>query len=350
MSTAAIPRAVIVLASDIQPKHMKYLWPGKVGIGCTTIYYGMPEQGKSSQALDVAARISIGAKWPNSASKAPEGSTLLIAHEDAISEVIIWRYKAMKGDRSKLHFLKGIQRSDTGYLDWLDITRDLPLIEDEIKKIEDLKLLIIDPISAYFGKKDINKISEVRATLGPLNTLVQKYELAKILIHHCNKNTLQDTLHRMSGSTAFGDFARQAWQFGSREENKTRKLMVSAKNSYGPPATGLAFSFVQVDPAERSSVKLVYEAVAIQESAQEIFFEKKRPVGRPAKERGQAAEFLREILADGPVPRKRVKDLAELRSIEERTLQRTVSDMEIKKIRPKKGEHKGQICWQMRQN
>ena len=33
-------------------------------------------------------------------------------------------------------------------------------------------------------------------------------------------------VHRMSGSTAIGDFTRQAWLFASDKKDKNRKLMV----------------------------------------------------------------------------------------------------------------------------
>jgi len=347
---APTPRAVIICASEIEPKHIESLWPERIGIGHTTTYYGMPEQGKSSQALDVAARVSRGATWPNSDVKAPLGSTLVVAQEDAADEVILWRYKAMGGDVSKLHIFKGIEIPDEKHLEWLDMTRHLHLIDELIRKNQDLKLIIIDPISAYFGKEDTNKASIVRATLGPLNEIAQEHNLAMILIHHVNKNIQQDPLHRMSGSTAFGDFTRQSWLFASRKEEKTRKLMLSAKKSYGPPATGLAFGIIQTEPDEINSVRLEYEPEPVLESAHEVLAVEETPLGRPAKKREPAKQFLREMLADGPVPRKKVRLEADCQSIGERTLQRAVKDLKLTKVIPKTGKHKGKLCWKMRQN
>lgn len=344
----SVSEAVIVPASEIKPEHMKYLWPGRIVCGSTTVYFGMPGECKSTQALDVAARISTGAGWPNSMLNAPKGSILLIAQEDAVREVILWRYKAMNGDPAKLYIFQGIKR-DSAYLDWLDITKDLPSIENQIKNIPDLKLIIIDPISAYFGKADTYKMSEVRATLGPLKALAEKYEIAILLIHHANKNSKQDSLHRISGSTAFGDFARQVWLFGSDKEDETRKLMVSAKKSYGPPTTGLAFRVKQVDPTDENSIKLIYETTLVQESAQDIFAEQKGR-GRPARERERAEEFLKKILADGAVPRKIVIDTAAIEKIDERTLRRAVSELKLRRVWPKTGKHAEKYCWRLPQN
>lgn len=344
---ASRSKAITVPATEIELKHMEYLWPDRIPLGCTTIYYGMPQQGKSSQALDVAARISTGAEWPSSKTKAPKGSTLLIAQEDDVRDVILWRYRAMGGDRSKLHIFKGIQKPNQDWLDWLDITKDLPAIEEEIKLIKRLKLIIIDPISAYFGKADTYKNSEVRATLGPLNILAQRYNIAILLIHHVNKNIQQNILHRMSGSTAFSESARQAWVFGASKEDSTRKLMVCAKKSYGAPITGFAFRFKQVSLADVNSIKLIYESTAIQESAQEIFSEMEKSPGRPAKAREQAEDFLKRKLADGSMPIATVKSLAENQGISTKTLYRARDNLKIQKFKPKTGPYKGMDCWKL---
>ena len=270
-----ISEAIIVDATKIKPEKMQFLWPDRIPLNCVTTYYGMPEQGKSTQALDVAARISTGAEWPDSIAKAPKGSTLLIAQEDAVREVTWWRYAALGGDFSKLYILKGIKKPNQNSLDWFDMAKDLSAVEEKIKTIDDLKLIIIDPISAYFGNTDTYRNSTVRRVLGPLSTLAQTHEIAILLIHHVNKNTQQHILHRMSGSTAFGEFTRQAWLFGATKEDETQKLMLSAKKSYGPPTTGLAFRVEQTDPANINSIKLVYENTSMEESAQEYFSKNK---------------------------------------------------------------------------
>lgn len=341
--------AVIVPASKVPRKPMRYLWDQKIPIGCTTTYFGMPECGKSSQALDVAARVSRGLTWPNSEIKATKGSTLIIAHEDGAEQVITSRYEAMGGDMNKLKIFKGVHKNTAigkKKLNWLDFSKHLPAIENAISEIRDLKLAIIDPISAYLGDADTSKITVVRSLLGPLNEVAQRHDLAILLIHHVNKNNEQAVIHRMSGSTAFGDLTRQAWVFAKDKVVNGRKLMVPAKKSYGPPTTGLAFRIVQTSSRDENSIKLEYEPEPLKKNAESLFTDH-RELGRPSNKREEAEAFLRDTLADGPVPRSKVRELSEMEGITERTLRRTVVDMKIKKVRPKRGDYSGLYCWKL---
>ena len=53
-----------VLASDVQPEHVSFLWPGRLAAGKPTVLDGDPGLGKSTAALDIAARITTGTALP----------------------------------------------------------------------------------------------------------------------------------------------------------------------------------------------------------------------------------------------------------------------------------------------
>jgi hypothetical protein len=53
-------RAIIKSFSDIPPEKPTWLWEGHIPRGMFTIIGGDPGQGKSSVALDIAARVSTG--------------------------------------------------------------------------------------------------------------------------------------------------------------------------------------------------------------------------------------------------------------------------------------------------
>jgi hypothetical protein len=48
---------------------------------------------------------------------------------------------------------------------------DLSLLERAIKRIGDVRLVIIDPVSSYLGKTDSHKNADVRGTLEPLGDM-----------------------------------------------------------------------------------------------------------------------------------------------------------------------------------
>ena len=51
--------------NDVQPTTLRWLWPGRIPLGYITLLVGDPGAGKSLVALDIAARVSRGAPWPD---------------------------------------------------------------------------------------------------------------------------------------------------------------------------------------------------------------------------------------------------------------------------------------------
>jgi hypothetical protein len=57
----------MLCAADHPVRPVRWLWPGRIPIGKVTLLVGDPGLGKSLVALDVAARVSRGAAWPDAA-------------------------------------------------------------------------------------------------------------------------------------------------------------------------------------------------------------------------------------------------------------------------------------------
>jgi hypothetical protein len=74
----------LVLASlaDLPTEEMKWLWPGRIALGSVTLLVGYPDVGKSYVALDIAARVSRGAEWPDGAASEGAGRVMLLSVED----------------------------------------------------------------------------------------------------------------------------------------------------------------------------------------------------------------------------------------------------------------------------
>ena len=51
--------------SDVAPEQVEWLWRERIAIGKLTLLVGDPGQGKSFLTLDIAARVSRGAPWPD---------------------------------------------------------------------------------------------------------------------------------------------------------------------------------------------------------------------------------------------------------------------------------------------
>jgi hypothetical protein len=53
--------------SELAPQKVRWLWPDRIPLGRITLLVSDPGLGKSLLTLDIAARVSTGAPWPDEA-------------------------------------------------------------------------------------------------------------------------------------------------------------------------------------------------------------------------------------------------------------------------------------------
>ena len=119
-----------------------------------------------------------------------QGSVIILSAEDHISYTIIPRLIAINPDRSNIEIINtAVEVSSQENERFIYLDRDIGLLEDKIKTLGNVKLIIIDPITAYLGNVKENKSCEVRAFLLRLNKLAEKYKLAIVLNTHTRKHS-----------------------------------------------------------------------------------------------------------------------------------------------------------------
>ena len=64
---------------------------------------------------------------------------------------------------------------------------DLERLEAEIRKRDNVRLVIIDPVSSYLGKVDSHKNSDVRGVLEPLGEMASRLGVAVLCNNHFSK-------------------------------------------------------------------------------------------------------------------------------------------------------------------
>ena len=75
-----------VRLADMAPIRLRWLWPKRIPLGRVTLLASDPGLGKSLLALDIAARVSRGAPWPDESRRSAEprsGSRVLIPALDS---------------------------------------------------------------------------------------------------------------------------------------------------------------------------------------------------------------------------------------------------------------------------
>ena len=171
---------------DVEPEEIRWLWTGLIPQGKLCLFSGDPGLGKSFVTIDIASRVSRGKAWPVSIGGAPvdqpSGSVVFLACEDDVADTVRPRLDRSNADVDRIHVIDGVMNADRAKGFALDT--DIDLLADCMHSIGDARLLLIDPVSAYFGHTDSHKNADVRAVLSPLANLAAEMGFAVILINH----------------------------------------------------------------------------------------------------------------------------------------------------------------------
>ena len=248
--------------SDIEMRPIRWLWKKRIALGKLGLLAGQPGLGKSQLTCSLAALVSTGALFPDGA-ESPIGSVILLTCEDDPEDTIRPRLEAAGADTSKVHIIDIVADIVDGeaLARGVDLSRDVELLRAEVVRIGDVRLIVIDPISAFVGKVDAHKNHEVRGLLSPLAALASDLGPSIMMVAHLNKgNADGNAMSRVSGSGAFVAAARSAWlvEKDPDDEDGCRRLMVPLKNNIGDDNTGFAYALETVrltDEIETSRVR-----------------------------------------------------------------------------------------------
>lgn len=298
-------------AADIEPEKVEWLWPGRLARGKHTCIAGEPGTGKSQLTIAIVAAVTTGSQWPCGEGRAPLGSVIILSAEDGAADTIVPRLLAAGADLSRAHVVSAVR--EAGGRRALNLQNDLALLEQEIMKVGDVVLVVIDPVSSYLGRTDSHKNSEVRGVLEPLSEMAERRRVAILSVTHFSKtgaNTTGKALHRFIGSIAFTGAPRAAFVVIEDVENDGRRLFLAAKNNLARAPQGLAFRLEQSVVVENIvASRVVWEATPVNMTANEaLAADAAGPESRTIK--AEAIEFLQGALAAGPAPANEVKRMA----------------------------------------
>jgi putative DNA primase/helicase len=322
--------------ADVAPEHVRWLWKRRLALGKTNLFAGNPGNGKSQVTVSIAATTSTGGLWPDG-TQAPIGSVIFISCEDDVADTIVPRLHAAGADLNRVHVLDWVRKpTSNGEQDQdrlFSLAEDVPALEALVRKIGDVSLIVIDPVSAYVGSIDSHKASDVRGALAPLQTLAARTGAAVVLVAHLNKGAGDGSaMARVGGSGAFVAACRSAWlvEVDPQDEDRKRRILAPLKNNIGDDTTGFAFSIQSMEVAGGiETSRVVFEPGSVTVSASELL----RGQQQTDDDRGaldEAVEFLREFLRDGAKTSKSVEKAAREAGIAARTIERARAKLKIK--------------------
>jgi putative DNA primase/helicase len=375
-----IRRVGAVRLNDIEPAFIQWLWPGRIPLGYVTLLVSDPGAGKSLLALDIAARVTTARRWPDQCSRhrAPDnrlsrvpgrravtepsngspqppnpqseipnpkspGSVLLLTIEDHFANTVRPRLDALGADCSRILGLSHVPGEGVYNMPRpVAINRDINRIELLLREMTDCRLIILDPITAFFGDTSNRSTGNIWKILSNLSWLAASANLAVLAVSHLRKKE-GAALHRAMGSLAYIAAARAAWTIASDPADAGRRLFLPLKNNLAESAAGLAFTIESSPSSGGPVLRWLPDPV---ETRAKFVLEPNRPMGRPDGERQFAIEWLSAYLSNGSLSSRTVRQAAEANGVSCGTLRRAFRDIGVIAFQPKNVLH-GPWMWKL---
>jgi hypothetical protein len=269
-----LPRIVLRRALVSDAKDVEWLWDGWLPRGKITLLAGMPDDGKTTVAMNLAAVLSRGGRWPDGKAVETAGATLIWSGEDGWDDTLVPRFLAAGGKERDLILVD--QVSDNGVMREFDPATDLDRINDALDQCPDARLLILDPIINTFNAQ-AGDTAKIRRALTPLKTLAERRNIAVLGLTHFAKGTQELTLlERLIGSQAIGAAARSVWAT-VRNEKTDQRRMINVKHNLAKGGDAVDYQLsgrkVPGRPELREQPGAVWIGKATGKSAREFYME-----------------------------------------------------------------------------
>ena len=337
-------------ASAILIKAIVWLWFGYLAIGKLHILCGRPGCGKTTIGLKLAASVTTGEGWPGGSKSEPGtklGKVVIWSGEDDPADTLIPRLIQSGAKIDRVYFVR-----DTTDIDGsreFDPSTDMDALRREIRRIGNVKLLIVDPLVSIV-RGDDHKNGVVRRSLQPLADLAAAENVAVLGISHFTKNSVgKDPIDRVTGSLAYGAAARIVLAASKNEDDGVR-IFCRAKSNIGADNGGFEYTLKQSPLAENPDITASYVewGKAVEGEARDILADAE---GTASESSGcalsEAEGFLREVLKDGSVEATQIKNEAKELGISSATLRRATKEIGVTSTREGGIAEHGKWFWKL---
>jgi AAA domain len=320
------------LACDVTAEPVVWLWPDRVPMAATTLLEGQPKVGKSTIAVDLAARVSTGRAMPDDDDQAatydPMGVVILSA-EDHPGRVIRPRLEAAGADLSRIRIVDGVDDLDDDgkpYLRPVSLPEDLPRIESIVCELP-AGLVIVDPLMAFLSSRVKSAVDQdVRRALFPLRELAERTGAAVLIIRHFRKSRDGEAINWGGGSIGIAGAARSVLQVGQDPNHDDRCVLVHTASNFGAESASLAYRIVGMATKRIDTSKIEWQG---ESTVRPEDLGSSRGPGRPADLRNEVEDWLLAELESGPDMRRNIMDKAKAMDYAERTVLRAKTDLGV---------------------
>jgi putative DNA primase/helicase len=185
---------------------------------------------------------------------------------------------------------------------YLTLPRDIGALRKVLEENPNIRILIIDPLTAYLGATNAKENSEVRRVLAPLVKLIEETGVLAIANNHLNKSAGK-ALYRVLDSIAFVAVGRIVHLIIKDADNPENRKLICDKTNIGSKPLGLTYIIQKTwvtakeTGEEIETSRISWGTQHIDESADEALGDTSG-----ITHKGDAIDFLRKVLANGPLP------------------------------------------------
>jgi hypothetical protein len=326
----------VVCLADVAPERVDWLWPGRIPRGKLVILEGDPKVGKSTLALDLAARVTTGSPMPDGARLPGPGTVIVMTAEDGLADTVRPRLDAAGADPTRVHAWESVPvLDDAGNPTGIrppSIPQDLDALERLIVRHRAV-LVVVDVLSAYLGAGvDGHRDQDVRRALMPLAKLAERTGAAIVVIRHLNKSGGSHAMYRGGGSIGIAGAARSILLCAPDpdDESETRRVLAVTGCNIAAPVPALAYHLAPA--VEHDCARVMWDGTSKHTSDTLLA----APVDEEERsDRDAVAEVIGEALADGPRPREEVVKAIRLAglSVVDKTIQRACRALSVERKR-----------------
>ena len=296
--------------SQVEEMPINWLWYNKIPLEMVTVFAGRQGCGKTFWSTYLAAKITHGGTW-HDGTDCPKGSVLFFYGEDLLDKTMVPRLKAQGADLSKIRVLDGLKELQDGEevgekgLTILDVDFIREAIKGTAKETgEPVRMVVVDPISNYWGKTKENDNSESRQALNPIQRLAEEMGVAFLLITHFGKGQKEEATDKIIGSVAITAVARTTWHLYRDNDRPDHRLFVPGKDNILVDPTGVEFVIERNRGGQVEIVTSDLQKTAndVEEDNFAYMRDKMNGRGRKPEQSDSAKEWLEDFLMEGRRP------------------------------------------------
>jgi putative DNA primase/helicase len=220
--------------TDIEPLPPEWLWEGRIPQNMLTVLAGDGGIGKGRLVANLVSRVTRGAPMPDGSPGPPMGSALLATQEDDPHLAMVHRLMAEGADLSHVYDMTA---------DFM-IPESLPSVREHIDEIGDVRLVVIDPLSAVSSiALTSSNVRVRRMIMNPLEHLARDKGIALLVIHHTVKSG------RVAGTKGITDAARMVLKVSrATADDSIRLIQVEKSNIASEEVGDIAYKIMGEPP------------------------------------------------------------------------------------------------------